>query len=74
MRKVLILVLLTVCISVSSQTPVTINVESPDISAGDTLKVDHMSLFHYHGVDKTSLFVAHVSLSQWNYLTPWLKN
>ena len=58
MRKVLILVLLSVCISVSSHPPVTINVESPDISAGDTLKVDHMSLFHYHGVDKTSLFVA----------------
>lgn len=58
MKKIVCIILLITSLKVVSQNPLTINVESPDISAGDTLRVDHMSLFHYHGVDKTSFFVA----------------
>lgn len=58
MKRVFILVLLSVSLQVSSQNSVTINVESPDISAGDTLTVDHLSLFYYEGIDRTLSFVA----------------
>lgn len=58
MKKLAILVLLFASLQASSQPSVTINVESTDISAGDTLLLDHMSLFYYDKTVKTTLFVA----------------
>ncbi len=58
MRKLSILVLLFATLRVSSQPVVTINVESTDISAGDTLVLDHMSLFYYDKIVSTTYFVA----------------
>lgn len=58
MKKIFTLFLLFATFQASSQNPVTINIQSADISAGDTLTLDHMSLFHYNGVEKMSYFVA----------------
>ncbi len=58
MRKLSVLVLLFATLGASSQSIVTINVESTDISAGDTLTLDHMSLFYYDKIEKTTFFVA----------------
>ena len=58
MRKIVCIILLIASLKVSSQNMTTINVQSSDISAGDTLRVDHLSLFHYKGIIKTVLFVA----------------
>ena len=61
MRKLSVLVLLFATLGVSSQSIVTINVESADINAGDTLTLDHMSLFYYDKIEKTTFFVANES-------------
>ncbi len=58
MKKIVCIILLITSLKVVSQNPVTINVQSADISAGDTLIVEHVNLFNYYGVDRTSLFVA----------------
>ena len=58
MKKIVCIILLITSLKVVSQNPVTINVQSADISAGDTLIVEHVNLFNYYGVDRTFLFVA----------------
>lgn len=58
MKRIITLFLLLATLGASSQNSVIINIESTDIQTGDTLKLDHLNLFHFDKIDKTTFFVA----------------
>lgn len=58
MKKIIALFLLFATLQASAQNSVIINIESTDIHAGDALKLDHLNLFYFDKIDKTTFFVA----------------